>query len=207
MEDVRQWLSSPRNYEQGLALYKNYGTSNALKLVLAIGSTPYNRTKLAELLQNLLPPALPKPVIATPVQTKAAATTTPKPEITGPDQQLEQDWKGLYKDAAFLHGQLHTAKTDAERKDLAAAILDNFDAIGKIDNQQEYVKEHGKLPPSGATPKPVADLTAIEISNELLNLRSKISKQKNNPKRAAEVATWLERKKQLEEALSHARTR
>jgi hypothetical protein len=65
------------------------------------------------------------------------------------------------------------------------------------------VQEHGELPPVPVVTPPVElDLTdKAAVTQHRANLRSQISKQKRNAKRAAEVEAWRAEVQQLSELL------
>lgn len=202
MESISTWLNGPRNYEQGVKIYNEFGTSDAMKAVFGFGNTSFNRTKLAELLEELLPAPEPaKPAIAVThplhiIPDTISLTSGKRSEET----QLSEQWKPLYKDAAFMHGQLSMATTDDDRKQLAFSILDNFEKMEGIWDQEEYLKQHGHLPPSGTTPE-ISSLDSLGKYKRLKNLRTYVTKHKNNPKRAADVVAWETEVRQLEEEL------
>lgn len=52
-EEIKQWLSGPRNYNQGVELYKKYGYNKVLKNSLTRGETPQNAEILVYELSQL----------------------------------------------------------------------------------------------------------------------------------------------------------
>lgn len=102
--------------------------------------------------------------------------------------------KPLYTERTFLHNNLESLGTDKDRYESALRIEELTDEIEKILNPpleppvEENVYDFSKLTPE------------IKLK-ELQNIRSRISKQKKNIKRAKDVAIWTKQKAILEKEL------
>jgi chromatin segregation and condensation protein Rec8/ScpA/Scc1 (kleisin family) len=206
MKEIKAWLHGPKFFPQGVALYEQYGSNSVLKRMFALGESVYNRRKLQEAMESLLgQPTRDE-------NTDKTATVTPeipeKPLLESKQRLLENldaQWKPLYKKASYLHSQLEHV-TRPERLAYSLTILSLFKQIQSYWNQKKYVEQHEALPPTqtvspGQTIRDLSD--DVEAYREVCRLRSRISKHKNKPAKAAEVAHWTTLKEQLERRLSH----
>jgi chaperonin cofactor prefoldin len=108
-------------------------------------------------------------------------------------EEQNQKLRPLYNERSFLHNNLELLSTDKERYDSALRIEELTDQIEKILN-----------PPSEPPVKELYDFTHLSPEQklkELQNIRSRISKQKKNKKRADDVAVWMKQKQILEKEL------
>jgi hypothetical protein len=215
---IQQWLDGPQDYHAGQLLYQQWGENNHLKRTLGHGPSAYNTSCLREELVKLakagkgqavvqlVPVAIAAPVM----EMVISAPPAPAPEPAGPSAvvvqllaDLDTQWKPLYKEASFLQSQLEHAKDNQERGTWAHKILDLMEAVQGHWDACTYVQEHGQLPPVPVVaPPPTLDLTnRAAVEQHRNNLRSQISKQKRNAKRAAEVEAWRAEVRQLSELL------
>lgn len=218
---IQEWLDGPQDYYAGLLFYQQFGENNHLKRTLGHGPSAYNTSCLREELVKLaragkgqaVVQLVPVAVAAAVAPLVPAAQPAPAPAIAGAAaptpaiQQLLADldtqWKPLYKEASFLQSQLEHAKDNQQRGTWSHQILDSMDKVQELWNACDYVQEHGQLPPVPVVaPPPTLDLTdRAAVEQHRNNLRSQISKQKRNAKRAAEVEAWRAEVHQLSELL------
>jgi hypothetical protein len=218
---IQEWLDGPQEYAAGLLLYQQLGENNHLKRTLGHGPNAYNTSCLREELVKLAKAGKGQAVVQlVPVATAAAvaqlvpaAQPAPAPAIAGaaaPTSAIEQlladldtQWKPLYKEASFLQSQLEHAKDNQQRGTWAHQVLDLMDKVQEHWDACDYVREHGQLPPVPVVAPPaVLDLTdRAAVEQHRNNLRSQISKQKRNAKRAVEVEAWRAEVMQLSELL------
>lgn len=65
--------------------------------------------------------------------------------VSGLDSKLQQQRKELYRMRGHYHGQLHKARTDEERHQLAIKIMDTQDQINKVNRDLRAI-EAGNVP-------------------------------------------------------------
>ena len=180
---LNAWLNGNRDYAAGLLIYQAHGTSTALKNVLAMGPSPYNRRKLASALAQLL-------------------TTQKSTPASGPvtKEKLTAERTLLFKEAAALHSQLPGAPTDGQRLQLATEILNRFDKINEIWDILAYYDKYQRWP--GAAPELAPDLTYQQATKRLANIRPRISKLKKQTNKETELEQLQAEKLQLENHLN-----
>lgn len=217
---IQEWLDGPQDYPAGLLLYQQLGENNHLKRTLGHGPSAYNTSCLREELVKLAKAGKGQAVVQlVPVATAVAvveavlAQPAPAPAIAGaaaPTSAIEQllagldtQWKPLYKEASFLQSQLEHAKDNQQRGTWSHQVLDLMDKVQELWDACDHVREHGQLPPVPVVaPPPTLDLTdRAAVEQHRNNLRSQISKQKRNAKRATEVEAWRAEVHQLSELL------
>ncbi|MGI4866102.1 MAG: hypothetical protein ACRYFZ_19415 [Janthinobacterium lividum] len=214
---IQEWLDGPQDYAAGLLLYQHLGSNPQLKRTLGHGPNAYNTSCLREelvrldkqgqgqVVVQLVPVATTAAVVqlvptAQPAPAAAAAVTSVMEQLLA---DLDKQWKPLYKEASFLQSQLEHAKDNQERGTWSHKILDLMDEVAVLWEACAHVQEHGELPPVPVVTPPAAlDLTDRDaVEQHRNNLRSQISKQKRNAKRAAEVEAWRAEVQQLSELL------
>lgn len=214
---IQEWLDGPQDYAAGLLLYQQLGSNNQLKRTLGHGPNAYNTSCLREELERLARLGQGQVVVqlvpvaaAAPVVESVIAQPGPAPAAAAPSSVVEQllaaldmQWKPLYKEASFLQSQLEHAKDNQERGTWSHKILDLMDEVAVLWEACAHVQEHGELPPVPVVTPPAAlDLTdRVAVTKRRNTLRSQISKQQRNAKRAAEVEAWRAEVQQLSELL------
>lgn len=199
--DIKNWFNTGKPYAKGVAIYEQLGGNETLKKLFAQKETAFNKrsleAELAMLLhrpnKQLLDTANFKqhtPTVHTPIDISAL------PEVL----QKQNVRKGeLYIQATRLHEQLTHLSTDQERFDCAKKILDNFEEIKVIWADLDYFQANKQLPEK-YIPKTVSMDTTFTIADmeRLRNLRTYLSKHKNNPKRQQDIKHWQIEVAQLE---------
>lgn len=109
-------------------------------------------------------------------------------------KEQNEKLKPLYNERSFLHNNLEKLSTDQDRYDAALRIEELTDQI-------EKTLDPPSKPPVEENLYDFSKLTPELKLKELQNIRSRISKQKKNPKRADDVAIWMKQKSILEKEL------
>lgn len=218
---IRQWLASSRDYYAGVRLYAALGPNEILKRTLSHGPGSYNTGCLLEELQALarsvgdvdvadvvinsptsMSATSPAPIApATPrVSAPQPASTAPRPAAllghTAPSEALEAlkaARRPVFDERTQLHARLDLLPDD-ERAAAALRILELTEQLDASFAAEEYLKQHGRLPPAPAAKSAPdalpADLSALSLA-ELRVLRSNkatvVSKIKKKPGRADEL--------------------
>ncbi|WP_187261310.1 hypothetical protein [Pontibacter beigongshangensis] len=192
VEEIKNWLNSGQDYADGVALYEKYGSSGVRKRMFASGPSSFNREKLLESLQELVP-AEPEPKTAkAPSPRKSAPEHSPKPKENIPAdpkllEQIMAQLRPLFDERTLAHSQLDSTRiTDADRLQLALRIHELSAQLKKLQQLRAHVLEHGSLPEGKGKPEvDESDLTSLIQRRN--NLRSTRSKLRKNPERAAEL--------------------
>lgn len=192
LPDVSAWLTSDRDFKQGVALYAALGTSSTYQRLFGLGANDYSHQVLVRELSALVAPvpeAAPAPVVV-PVPPPAAApvpVAAPAPElradVAGLLADLRDQLRAVRDERSHLHAQL-TAKNLGKKARLTHAlrIVALTGQEVKLKAQEAHVRQHGRLPGPVAT----ADVTEeAELRRRLLNLRSRRSKAKGQPEKLA----------------------
>jgi hypothetical protein len=219
MLDVVAWLDGPRDYLEGLKLFKQYLPGKAVLLqVLGSGDTFYNRGRLVRELTDLLPDApLAAPAASQKGQTPAKAPALPAPASSSTQKNKiaygrlkladyppelhaafgRQD--ELYRTVNHLHSQLELLhEIDQGRcTEACKVIVKCWREINSIYRILDYWTENRVILPNKYRPVDVPVLTdKVAMMKRMNALRVYISRNKNNLERSSEVAAW---KVELEE--------
>lgn len=188
MEQITRWLAGSRNYQEGVALYEQYGTSTALKRMFAQGEYSFSRDKLRHALQDLLEQGIP----ASP--TGPAAVAAPSPVVEKPKPapdfvtMVREKMRPLLDQRTMLHARLtiydELGLTQPQIKEIASQIK-------KLTRQITPLYLQLKNGPAAAVPEeaPVdfSKLSGVQQVQLRCNLRSQRTKIKNNPARQHEL--------------------
>lgn len=188
--EIQNWFQSSRNKEAGAALLIRYSTSEFKKDCVASGN--YTSEWLARELATLSKP------VAEPALKHSELALTADDFENAPDEirDLEKKWKGMYKEASFLHSRL--AIVPEGRKDAAFRILELFKQIEPIWQMLNQYKASGKLP-EVVQPKKTSIADSMKRVN---NLKTYISKYKNTEARKDDVEKWMQEMQKLTEEIN-----
>jgi hypothetical protein len=179
--EIISWLNSDQKYETGLKLYIQHGTNSFLKKVLATGPNPFNTEKLEDELQ----------LIHDSQNTTARSSGVYRGrDYEGLDDAIKEmiaTVKSLYKMNGAKLAQLKYQKTDQKRAIMAHQILDNDQQARELLHQIDYFEEHGTIP---KVPDQDLEMSEAEMTHLIRLIRSRISKNKNNPEKSRIVAQW-----------------
>lgn len=194
------------SYEDGLRLYREFGSSSFLLKLFEKGETVYTRERLREELTTLSQEIIENPDL---LQKKGRTTKTvsseplppievyqrpPVPENTsGYPEELQKKiaLKGsLYKKCCFMHSQLLHMKSNDERKVAAEFIDSNFKKMQEIWDELDYYAEHKVL--KSSIGYQFEKMTTYELIKRKNNLRTYISKHTGNEEKAAKLIEWAD---------------
>jgi hypothetical protein len=117
--------------------------------------------------------------------------------------ELRDARRPLYDERSGLHAQLEGLPTEADRYLVACRIMALSQELSQNWEQDKYVRAHGQLPPPPALAVDLATLAPAELLKHRNNLRSRVSKLKNKPARANDLAQVQTELAQVEAQLSH----
>lgn len=210
----KQWANNGCDFEQGVALYEQYGDNAVVKNLLANGESYFAKIKLKAVLLDL-DKKCPKEIIKI-ISPKELPTVAdfkvyrePKKKIDPtalPDslKKMYYELGPLWNHTKYLHFQLAEAQSDEARKEIAFQILDNASTRRAIYNEIDTFVATGKLltpEPTAQTPKNDDTGNILELTKELLRLRAQRSKLKKKPHRAKDYQVVLTRIAEIETLL------
>ena len=220
---VHEWLGSERDYEAGRQLYAALGDNDRLKRMLASGANHYNREALAWELTKLARAGggaaavgvTPIVQVATLIVRPENATiplqkqeSSPEKEESAPAKggellaELKADQRLLYDERAGVHAQLEGAKDEEECRLMAVRVMHLTRQLDANWATYHYVEAHGELPPPAAAPG-LDQLSPADLLKRRNNLRSQVSKLKNRPDRAHDLAAAQTELAAVEALLTH----
>lgn len=207
MTVIEAWINGDRNYDAGVMLYVLHGRNHNLKRVFQRGPDAYNIEKLASELEEIkhcggqlkmegvpvveyrpdqeaFPPSAPD---------RSHLIVKEKPQKYN---DLHKMWLDAYKKASYL--QQNKLGMDLHKNVRAAAakeIIEIFEhVITPCWDKLDYYNEHGTFP------EDINDAKVYETPAEMLkrrnNLRTYITKFKDDPKKAIKIDAW---KKEMDE--------
>lgn len=205
VKQINQWIANGKPYNDGVAIYAQYGFSLVLKNLFAKGPNNYNCEKLSVELGKILDKHQHKPIKAIvkninrtkSVQKELSKNTdipssknhTPRySELQVPGynfnelpEQLKYEWQlriKYFKEAESHHYRLDSLQTEAERKAAVDVILQNFDKIDELWSRLDYWGKHGiVLPDVDKKESKAQEITdPLEMIKRRNNLRSNITK-------------------------------
>lgn len=152
-ELIKIWLNGTQDYKLGVEIYNRFGDNNFLKNMFADGEDEYNSERLLEELKKLYSETeqVIKPQIAAKSIQEIPKRSEDKDAPTEITEAIKQR-KQLYFEARDAHSQLKALRninddeTKEKRRQKAALILGNFDAIKPLWDLTNHYDEFGKLP-------------------------------------------------------------
>ena len=212
MEEIRQWLKSPPDYDAGTALYMKYGKDKLLRRVFNEPESDFKKKKLVESLRELLiPPSKKILEPRTEIETliKEPRTDYGWPEKRDPTEEaLWLRWKPLFAemmnlssriyDVALAGGMDTAMKMEAGR--MAHRILDLDDQCEDIYGQRDFYIKHKRLPEEKKPMELVVDSKKVPLA--LLNAKRYVRDYKVKLKKNAADIFAAEQLKKWEWAVS-----
>lgn len=196
------WLSNPE-YNTGVELYSVNGKNKTLLALFKAGKNAYTTVKLREEITELSKAfaSRHKEVPDAPEVKKFSKTLRePFNRVGAPAVLLELEIKKakLFKEMAVYHSQLMHVNAE-QRLLFAARILDNEAQINNIWSYLDYYTDKKTLHPDlVSTNDYFAALSPLALIKERNNIRSRISKHKDNEKRTSDVLQWRTQLEQIE---------
>lgn len=170
MDDIKQWLNGPGNWEQGVDLVLKYSQDKILRAAMLEGKTEYKEQRLRIVLAAILQSGTTNNVVReeakkTVLQQQVAEQMTSSGKQVfkgwGPLEEMDpvvaalfKEWKPLFLEMNALQSRLHdTAKaglTDGAKKEeagrMAHRILDLDDRCTDIYHKRDTYRKSGALP-------------------------------------------------------------
>ena len=205
------------SFEDGLRLYREFGSSSFLLKLFEKGETVYTRDRLRQELTTLSQEIIDNPGLLKKEKSSSIPKTVsmpppamvyqrpPVPEDTsGYPEELQKKiaLKGsLYKKACWLHSQLLHMKTNDERKVAAELICKHFTQIDEVWQELDYYAEHKILKNSiGFDFEKMSTYDLIKRKN---NLRTYVSKHTGNEDKAAKLIEWAEQIRMIDQIIDN----
>lgn len=218
---VNDWLNGERNYTEGAALYKRYGSSKVLADLFAKSQNTYTQRKLLQELEQLNQQHVPEPApVAVPCgrrkrdimrlssfQTKEQNTFKPVDLTNAPLalQNLDKRRRSLFQQAAEIKAALDAGQftTQHERYMAVKTIDENFyghRGIQQIWQRIDFWNKHGRFVLFTAA-KASAPVNTTELHKRLTTVRTYLSKYKGKPDKATLYDKYLLEQQELEQQL------
>lgn len=210
MTEIEIWLHGNRDYNKGVQLYQKYGRNFNLMRVFLRGEDEYNREKLLYELDIIkhqadqLPISIGKQVNIVEAASNAAAKM-PEYDRTKliveekPDKynELHKRWRAAFKLASHLHQtKLVMDIHKNERAAATAKIMELFEnEISPCWDMIDYFDKNGHFPENLKEKKEYS--TPAEMLKRRNNLRTYITKFKDDVKKMAQVEAWTMELKEL----------
>lgn len=190
------------SYEDGLRLYREFGSSSFLMKLFDKGETVYSRERLRQELTTLSQEIIDNPQLLKkqPVPTSKKVEVPPmavyqRPPVPADTSNYPEELQkkialkgSLYKKACWLHSQLNFMATNDERKVAAEMIVDHFKKIQEVWDEVDYYSEHKVL--KSSIGYEFEKMSTYELIKRKNNLRTYISKHSGNEEKAAKLIEW-----------------
>jgi len=191
---IKEWLDHENpSYQKGIELLKASGEKDIYIKMLSMGISKANLATLRarlELAAQKLPPERP---------------TEGKPDVNDPQYIYKQlklvnknEFSRVYR---LFQNNLTEDKDEKTRYEAARQIVDAFDnIINPTYRQVRQFEETGQLPDDHYLKANVQG-TWVDIKQQILNLRTYVSRSKKDPHKQADVLRWQSQILQLEKEL------
>jgi hypothetical protein len=197
------------DYDAMVRLYERHGTNKALKLLFAGTKNDWTRKQVVGELNKLLP-LLPDESQAQVIERVRKIAVKPRRKSDDPDapkevRALVVRRKMLYARMNYCFGVLHSSEDKEVRFKAAKELLDGQDEIIDIWTKTDFYDLHGSLPKETQVLSFELDsLNEVQLQKRRNNLRTYLSKYKNDARRAADLAAWQQEVEQIEKMLEDA---
>ena len=189
-DHIVNWLDGDRDYEAGVALYRQHGARPAIVQLLSHGSNRYTRQVLLRELQALVP--IKPTTVRKLKQPAASAPVDPGALPANLQKHFDNNIVRQLKKRGSLHALLEDVSRE-ERQVLAGKIMDITDAQPKLFAPIDYYRKHGHEQP----PNTISGLEAMRRLHSMRMAKSRAEK-KGNTERCHQITTNIE---QLEQQL------
>jgi hypothetical protein len=171
-EEISNWLTSNRDYQEGVLLYKKHGKNATLTALFMSGSNSYTRGKLVAELTAI------NEIVAAPKKVEKNINPIPPntdknnwPEIV---RQWHQEYVMCLKQMSELHSRLYRATSDKARYKLALAIDELDIKADVLLADVNYYRDNGVVPDKDGYN--VDAMTPTELAMARKNIPSYIAK-------------------------------
>ena len=197
------WLNSDKDYEKGLLLLQEAGTTEVIIKLLAKGKSYYNCRLMAKEVQKVADKNKPKPKPKFETENLVAPKADLSSSLIPPEiPQIKQALQEQYAIVNHFH-PLMDAFYNVDRKksfDVKISIQNAWKEIEELWRIVNYWKENKVLLPNKWTKDqaPQEELDKVGSMKSLYNLRSYISRHRNNPKKVLKLKQWKKELKDIE---------
>lgn len=178
VEEIRQWINGPRDYDQGAKLYLQHGHDHALRRALSEPASEFKKKMLLAAMKSLLTKTVKTEKEIEVTRTVAIQRTSAErswPEVKDPTlEALHLKWKPLFAEMMSLAARIYDVAL-AGRKDpdkkieagrMAHRILDLDDRCDEIYRRRDHYLEQGVLPDQDEAGELVVDPLKIPVALE-----------------------------------------
>lgn len=208
---ITDYLNGKGDHNSGLELLAKHDPKNPLYFVLRT-NTPYNQSRLKTILADInsnFNNARTKQDNSqnnNSFSAKAQNTRLNRP-FPIKLQPAVNRIKELYAQVNYLHPLLDTIYNQDRKRcfDSVIALLHAWTEIDGIWRLIDYFDKHNVVLPNKYAPQDShLPIDRAELMRLRSNLRSNISKHKNNPKKQTKIASWKSELNQINTRLKHA---
>lgn len=198
-----------KDYAAQVRLYERHGNNAALKILFKSVQNDWAKQKVASELRSLLP-LLPDESTAQVIERVRKVAVKPRrssDDLDAPKEvrALVVRRKMLYARMNYCFGVLHASKEKEVRFNAAKELLNAQDEIIEIWTKTDFYDLNGSLPKETvALNFDLESLNEVQLQKRRNNLRTYLSKFKNDERRAADMVAWQEEVKQIEKLLEDA---
>lgn len=221
MDEVKAWLNSSRNYEQGAALYLKYGKDKALHRAFSEPSSDFKRRRLADALLALYRGEQKTEVVVKETKEQVIERTihADRQWPAEPDNvlaALKEQWKPKFAEMMHLCTIVYDIALKGEADpamkvragEIAHQILDLDDECDEIYAQRDYYMQHGQLRSQEqqnddlvVDPKKIP-LALQNAQRYVREYKGKVAKEPTNEKAAAKLKLWQARVRHYKQQLN-----
>jgi shikimate kinase len=113
----------------------------------------------------------------------------PTPELQLADEDnLDEKWKPIYKEANYYFSTIHLIPDEEERKLAAFRILDLMDKVQEVWQAKDFLYKHGQVPKFES--QGIDQLTVEQMARRINTLRTYISKAHKGKLNAERIPDW-----------------
>tara|TARA_R110002096_G_scaffold129211_7_gene277922 strand:+ start:3837 stop:4466 length:630 start_codon:yes stop_codon:yes gene_type:complete len=193
------WLNSEKDYDTGIKVLEEAKSSSFILNLLKKGKSFYNCRLLEKEIKAISEKHKPKAKVKAPAP-KVVQTDLTTSEIPPQLATIKTELQKQYAIVNHLH-PLMDAYYNTDRKksfETKIAIQKAWKEIEELWRIINYYKANGVLLPSkySKDAAPMEEKTKVELVKRRNNVRTYISKHRNNPKKIRQVADW---EKELED--------
>lgn len=204
---VEEWLSSSRDYQKGLDILERAKINSAIFRMLKKGESFYNCKRMAQEIQNLK--EAPLKIIKKPSEEKPVVPKQQQWDSIIPNEKLPNSLSKVVKalrDQYAMVNHFHPlldATYNLDKKKafkIKLALQDAWEEIELCWRIINYWKAHNEVLPSKYTKSSIAmeTLDPTDLIKRRNNLRTYISKHKENPRKAVKVGEWEKELQRIE---------
>lgn len=209
---VEEWLSSSRDYQKGIDILERAEINSAVLRMLKKGESFYNRKRMAEEIEQISNYSS-KPIPSQPAQRQESKPKESKlidqwdseiPSTRIPESlaKVVQALRDNYGVVNHYHPLLDATYNLNRKKafGIKIALQDAWSEIELCWRIINYFKAHGEVLPSKYTKASMAleSLDPTDLVKRRNNLRTYISKHRDNPQKAVKVGEWEKELQRIE---------